>query len=103
MADWIDATEEPAYAVGVSVEEYGRLQPQELRKIFNAYKKKQRDADYRTAYFLSWLINCQVTDAISYTDIADPLHITADEKRQKAEEDKAILFDEFNLKQDGGK
>ena len=103
MEDWIDATEEQAYMIGVSVEEYGRLQPHELRKIFNAYSKKQQNRDYRTAYFLSWLVNCQVTEAVSPADIADPLYITKEEKERRAAEDKKVLFDEFNLNEDGGK
>ena len=97
MEDWIDATEEQAYAVGVSVEEYGRLQPHELRKIFDAHKQKQKDADYRTAYFLSWLVNLQVTKPIEYTKIADPLYITEEERQGKLAEERAAVFEEFGL------
>lgn len=97
MADWIDATEEQAYALGIMPDTYGRLQPHELRKLFDAHKKRQKDSDYRTAYFLSWLVNCQVQKPIDPNAIADPLYVTKEEKEEQAAEDKKILFKEFGL------
>lgn len=101
MADWIEATEESAYAVGIRPDEYGRLQPHELRKVFNAYRHKQKDQDYRTAYFISWMVNCQLQKPVSAAQIADPLYITAEDKAAEAAADKEVLFKEFGL--EGGK
>lgn len=104
MAEWIESTEQSAYAVGIRPDEYGRLQPHELRKIFDAYKQKQKDRDYRTAYFLSWLVNLQVTKPIEYTKIADPLYVTKEEQQEKLAEERAAVFEEFGLdKKEGGK
>ena len=97
MADWIDATETQAYALNIKPAEYEQLQPHELRKIFDGYKNKQKDEDYREAYFLSWLVNCQVTEAVSPADIADPLWITQNEKENQKLQDRDVLFKEFSI------
>lgn len=97
MADWIEATETQAYALNIKPAEYENLQPQELRKIFNGYKNKQKDADYRKAYFLSWLVNVQVTEQVTPEKIADPLWITQNEKENQKLQDRDVLFKEFNI------
>jgi hypothetical protein len=101
MADWINMTEGQAYAIGILPTEYEQLQPQELRKIFRAYRAKQKDQDYRTAYFVSWLVNCHLLKPVAAAQIADPLYMTAADKAAAAVKDRAVLFHEFGLKKEG--
>jgi len=86
-----------AYRLGLTPAEFDDLQPQELYKLVEAHQLEQKEKDYRTSYFLSWIINTQVKKPISTSDIFDPLWLTTEDKKQKALEERQHLIKEFGL------
>lgn len=50
------------------------LTPAELNKMAEGYKQRQRFADERAAYWVSCLMNCQLTTTIKPKNLLDPLY-----------------------------
>ena len=65
--------------------------------MFDAFNAKQKNDDYRKAYFISWLVNCQITKPIDYTVIADALWVTDEEQQEKLKQERDIVFKEFHI------
>lgn len=94
-----------AYEIGLRPKEFEQMQPGEFWKMLEAYQRRQREQDYRTAYFVSYLIApyLKKESNITVEDIVDPLwedpeelkKRKAEEKKQKNESDRKVLEKEF--------
>lgn len=66
--------------------------------MLDAYKARQKDADYKRSYFVSMLMNPHLQEPISPEKIFNPLYYTKEEV-EKMEGDKAAedikYFDSF--------
>lgn len=86
-----------ALKLGLSIDEFLNLQPQELRKIAKAYNERKKEEDFRRSYFVSWIVNCQLEKPVSVNDIYEPLWVSKEEKEKQMMDDREVLFKEFNL------
>ena len=94
-----------AYAIGLKPHEFEEMQPGEFLVMLEAVNRQRREEDYRTAYFLSFVIApyLKKDSKISLEDIVDPLWMTEEElkekkrlaAKQKKETDRAVLEQEF--------
>lgn len=94
-----------AYAIGLKPHEFEEMQPGEFLIMLEAVNRQRREEDYRTAYFLSFVIApyLKKDSKISLEDIVDPLWMTEEElkekkrlaAKQKKETDRAVLEQEF--------
>ena len=88
-----------AYTIGLKPDEFEQLQPGEFWLLVEARAKWQKEQDYRTAYFVSYLIAPYVKEE----DIVAPLWGKAEERKkqkqaemkQQKEQDRKILETEF--------
>lgn len=94
-----------AYAIGLKPHEFEEMQPGEFLIMLEAVNRRRREEDFRTAYFLSFVIApyLKKDSKLTLEDIVDPLWLTEEElkekkrlaeKRQK-ESDRAVLEEEF--------
>lgn len=98
-------TEPVAYFIGLKPCEFKQMQPGEFWLLLEAHAKRQQEQDYRTAYFLSYLIAPYVKEGktIDIEDIVAPLWGKAEElqkkraleRQQKKEVDRKVLETEF--------
>lgn len=98
-------TEPVAYFIGLKPCEFKQMQPGEFWLLLEAHAKRQQEQDYRTAYFLSYLIAPYVKEgaSIDIEDIVAPLWGKAEEvkqrkaleRQQKKEADRKVLETEF--------
>ena len=105
MAEWVKATEPIAYSIGLKPNEFEQVQPGEFWLLLEANVKRQQEQDYRTAYFLSYIIAPYLKngETLDIEDIVAPLWGKADERKkqkqiemkQRKEKDRAILEAEF--------
>ena len=94
-----------AYTIGLKPDEFEQLQPGEFWLLVEARAKRQQEQDYRTAYFVSYLIAPYVKEGVTIDieDIVAPLWGKAEErkkqkqaeKKQQKEQDRKILEAEF--------
>ena len=94
-----------AYAIGLKPHEFEEMQPGEFLLMLETVNRQRREEDYRTAYFLSFVIApyLKKDSKISLEDIVDPLWMTEEElkekkrlaAKQKKETDRAVLEQEF--------
>ena len=94
-----------AYAIGLKPREFEEMQPGEFLLMLETVNRQRREEDYRTAYFLSFVIApyLKKDSKISLEDIVDPLWMTEEElkektrlaAKQKKETDRAVLEQEF--------
>lgn len=54
--------------------EFLALTPAELNKMAEGYKRRQRLADERAAYWVSCLVNCHVTKPVTSEALLEPLY-----------------------------
>lgn len=83
-------------------DEFLDLQAREFYLLLDGYQDEEKRRDQKTAYFLSWLINTQVTRNISVGDILEPLYpgTRAEEEAAndyKRQTDEQVLKEEFGL------
>ena len=94
-----------AYAIGLKPHEFEEMQPGEFLVMLEAVNRQRREEDFRTAYFLSYLIAPYVKEgaSIDIEDIVAPLWGKAEEvkqrkaleRQQKKEADRKVLETEF--------
>ena len=94
-----------AYAIGLKPHEFEEMQPGEFLVMLEAVNRRRREEDYRTAYFLSFVIDpyLKKDSKLTLEDIVDPLWMTEEElkekkrlaEKQKKETDRAVLEQEF--------
>jgi len=94
-----------AYAIGLKPHEFEEMQPGEFLIMLEAVNRQRREEDFRTAYFLSFVIApyLKKDSKILLEDIVDPLWMTEEElkekkrlaAKQKKETDRAVLEQEF--------
>lgn len=94
-----------AYAIGLKPHEFEEMQPGEFLLILEAVNRRRREEDFRTAYFLSFVIApyLKKDSKLTLEDIVDPLWMTEEElkekkrlaAKQKKETDRAVLEQEF--------
>ena len=94
-----------AYAIRLKPREFEEMQPGEFLLMLETVNRQRREEDYRTAYFLSFVIApyLKKDSKISLEDIVDPLWMTEEElkekkrlaAKQKKETDRAVLEQEF--------
>ena len=94
-----------AYAIGLKPHDFEEMQPGEFLVMLEAVNRRRREEDFRTAYFLSFVIApyLKKDSKISLEDIVDPLWMTEEElkekkrlaAKQKKETDRAVLEQEF--------
>ena len=94
-----------AYAIGLKPHDFEEMQPGEFLLMLEAVNRRQREEDYRTAYFLSFVIApyLKKDSKLTLEDIVDPLWMTEEElkekkrlaAKQKKETDRAVLEQEF--------
>lgn len=94
-----------AYAIGLKPREFEEMQPGEFLLMLEAVNRQRREEDYRTAYFLSFVIApyLKKDSKLTLEDIVDPLWMTEEElkakkeekARQEKEHDRAVLEQEF--------
>ena len=94
-----------AYAIGLKPHEFEEMQPGEFLVMLEAVNRQRREEDYRTAYFLSFVIApyLKKDSKLTLEDIVDPLWLTEEElkekkrlaAKQKKETDRAVLEQEF--------
>ena len=94
-----------AYEIGLKPKEFEQMQPGEFWLLLEANNRHQREQDYRSAYFLSFLIAPYLKkgSTISIEDIVDPLwedpkelkKKKAEKRKKKIEADRQILKQEF--------
>ena len=94
-----------AYAIGLKPHEFEEMQPGEFLVMLEAVNRRRREEDYRTAYFLSFVIApyLKKDSKLTLEDIVDPLWMTEEElkekkrlaEKQKKETDRAVLEQEF--------
>lgn len=105
MTEWVEATETIAFSIGLKPHEFEQMQPGEFWRLLEANVKRQQEQDYRTAYFLSYIIAPYLKDGktLDIEDIVAPLWGKAEERKkqkqiemkQQKEKDRAILEAEF--------
>ena len=94
----MEAAEAIAYAeLTLKPKEFEELQPCEFYALIRGWKRREKARDYKKAYFISWLIAPHVKEAINAEKIAAPLWQSPEKARQKVEEDRRILYEEFGL------
>lgn len=94
-----------AYEIGLKPKEFEQMQPGEFWLLLEANNRRQREQDYRTAYFLSYLIApyLKKESTITIEDIVEPLwedpaelkKRKAKERKKKIEADRQTLEKEF--------
>lgn len=94
-----------AYAIGLKPHEFEEMQPGEFLIMLEAVNRRRREEDFRTAYFLSFVIApyLKKDSKLTLEDIVDPLWMTEEElkekkrlaAKQKKETDRAVLEQEF--------
>ena len=94
-----------AYAIGLKPHEFEGMQPGEFLVMLEAVNRQRREEDFRTAYFLSFVIApyLKKDSKLTLEDIVDPLWMTEEElkekkrlaAKQKKETDRAVLEQEF--------
>ena len=94
-----------AYAIGLKPHEFEEMQPGEFLVMLEAVNRQRREEDFRTAYFLSFVIApyLKKDSKLTLEDIVDPLWMTEEElkekkrlaEKQKKETDRAVLEQEF--------
>ena len=94
-----------AYAIGLKPHEFEEMQPGEFLVMLEAVNRQRREEDFRTAYFLSFVIAPYLNkdSKLTLEDIVDPLWMTEEElkekkrlaAKQKKETDRAVLEQEF--------
>ena len=94
-----------AYAIGLKPHEFEEMQPGEFLVMVEAVNRQRREEDFRTAYFLSFVIApyLKKDSKLTLEDIVDPLWMTEEElkekkrlaAKQKKETDRAVLEQEF--------
>lgn len=94
-----------AYAIGLNPREFEEMQPGEFMLMLEAVNRQKREQDFRTAYFLSFVIAPYLKNDSKLTleDIVDPLWLTEEElkekkrlaEKQQKETDRAVLEQEF--------
>lgn len=97
--------EPAAYSIGLKAHEFEEMQPGEFLVMLEAVNRRRREEDYRTAYFLSFVIApyLKKDSKLTLEDIVDPLWMTEEElkekkrlaEKQKKETDRAVLEQEF--------
>ena len=97
--------EPAAYSIGLKPHEFEEMQPGEFLVMLEAVNRQRREEDYRTAYFLSFVIApyLKKDSKLTLEDIVDPLWMTEEElkekkrlaAKQKKETDRAVLEQEF--------
>ena len=97
--------EPAAYSIGLKPHEFEEMQPGEFLVMLEAVNRQRREEDYRTAYFLSFVIApyLKKDSKLTLEDIVDPLWMTEEElkekkrlaEKQKKETDRAVLEQEF--------
>ena len=97
--------EPAAYSIGLKPHEFEEMQPGEFLVMLEAVNRRRREEDYRTAYFLSFVIApyLKKDSKLTLEDIVDPLWMTEEElkekkrlaAKQKKETDRAVLEQEF--------
>lgn len=97
--------EPAAYSIGLKPHEFEEMQPGEFLVMLEAVNRRRREEDYRTAYFLSFVIApyLKKDSKLTLEDIVDPLWMTEEElkekkrlaEKQKKETDRAVLEQEF--------
>ena len=97
--------ESVAYAIGLKPHEFEEMQPGEFLIMLEAVNRRRREEDFRTAYFLSFVIApyLKKDSKLTLEDIVDPLWMTEEElkekkrlaAKQKKETDRAVLEQEF--------
>ena len=97
--------ESVAYAIGLKPHEFEEMQPGEFLIMLEAVNRRRREEDFRTAYFLSFVIApyLKKDSKLTLEDIVDPLWMTEEElkekkrlaEKQKKETDRAVLEQEF--------
>ncbi len=103
--EWVRIAEPIAYEIGLKPWEFEQLQPGEFMLMLEAENRRQREQDYRAAYFLSYIIAPYLKkgSSLSLDDIVNPLWMGAEEiqenKQRKIQSDKEndreILEKEF--------
>ena len=94
-----------AYTIGLKPHEFEEMQPGEFLLMLEAVNRRRREEDFRTAYFLSFVIApyLKKDSKLTLEDIVDPLWMTEEElkekkrlaAKQKKETDRAVLEQEF--------
>lgn len=94
-----------AYEIGLKPKEFEQMQPGEFWLLLEANNRRQREQDYRSAYFLSYMVAPYLKKGTKITveDIVDPLwedpeelkKRKTEERKKKIEADKLILEEEF--------
>lgn len=90
-----------AYEKGFKPAEFADLQPGEFYKYLQACDRKQRDSDYRAAYFVSWLL--APYGNVDYKKIADPLwegkRLMQEQDTVEMKRERETLIAEFGLEE----
>lgn len=96
----MEAAEEIAYAeLALKPKEFEELQPHEIHALIRGWKRREKARDYKEAYFAAWMISPHLKEPVSAERIAAPLWYNPVEERQKLEEDRRILREEFGLEE----
>ena len=102
FGEWAEAAEEIAYAeLALTPKEFEELQPREFYALIRGWKRREKERDYKKAYFVAWMIAPHLKEEVSAERIAAPLWRNSAEERRKAEEDRRILREEFGLTERG--
>lgn len=77
------------------------MQPRELYKMMDAYRKRNKDADRKRAYLTTWIVNPHLKEPVKPDDIFNPMYYSAEEiEKMKQEKAKSDLeyFESFKEK-----
>lgn len=89
-----------AYGLGFKPWEFEQLQPQELYRYLKGQQEFQKRKDYRTAYWISWLLSPYVKEPLSVEKMVTPLWSTPEKEMSKLLKDKKIIMKEFGIQEE---
>ncbi|WP_196602164.1 hypothetical protein [Pectinatus frisingensis] len=80
-------------------DQFENLQPHEFYKLIDGYEVREKENDFKRAYFTSWLIAPHLKEPVTVQQIMKPLHESREDQLKKAAEDRTILLKEFGLRE----
>lgn len=91
--------------MGLKPWEFEKLQPQELYKMLDAQRERDKAIDSRLSYFVYWIAAPHITSEakVSPQSIYEGLHPTPKHVRdEEKKKELQSLREEFNLSEQGG-
>lgn len=68
--------------------------------MVEAWRDNQRERDWRTSYFVTWLMGPHLKKPVNVDAIFNPLWVTKEEEQRKNLEERKKLFAAFGLKEE---